>query len=85
MSENSNSKSKPSRCNGKGGRDFIVFGIHFKAWLHTQGIGAVLDPNFESTLPNAESDRTGLLTAAAGSNATEAAAAKEKLRALDQN
>ena len=85
MSENSNSKSKPPRYNGKGGRDFVVFGIHFKAWLHTQGIGEVLDLNFESTLPTAESDRTGLLTEAAGADATVAAAAKKRLRALDAN
>ena len=85
MSENSNSKSKPPRYNGKGGRDFIVFGIHFKAWLHTQGIGAVMDANFESTLPDAESDCTDLLTVAAGADADAAEEAKRKLRALDQN
>ena len=85
MSENCVSNSKPLRYNGKGGRDFIVFSIYFKVWLHTQGIRAVMDPNFESSLPNAESDRANLLTEVAGADASAAEAAKRKLRALDQN
>ena len=77
MSEYSISKSKPPRYNGKGGRDFIVFSIHFKAWLHTQGKGAVLDANFESQLPATGNKRETLKITATGSSDTAEAAKKE--------
>ena len=40
-------------------------GVHFKAWLHTQGLEARLDDNFESKLPKKESDCAVLITTAA--------------------
>ena len=77
MSENSVSNSKPSRNNGEGGRDFIVFTIHFKAWLHTKGIGAVLDTNYDSQPLRPKRDCSTLIIAAGESGST-ASAAKEK-------
>ncbi len=45
---------KPSLCNGKGGQDEVIFLMKFKAWGRTQGMGALFNVNFESTLPATE-------------------------------
>ena len=75
---------KPSTQNGKGGRGFVAFLLHFKAWLNTKEYGAVLDANFDNKLPNTESEFSMLLVTADGSRElTEIA--KAKLIALNQN
>lgn len=84
MYEYSTSNSKLPRYNGKGGSDFIVFIIIFKAWLHTQGVGAVLDANFDTLLLDKESDCSTLMTATGGSGAT-ADVGEKKLIALDES
>ena len=87
MSENSVSGSnlRPPKYNGKGGRDFVVFSLHFRAWLNTQGCGSVLDADLDIALPTKESDRATLLVAVSRSDATAKTDAKTKLIALDVN
>jgi len=87
MSENSVSGSnlRPPKYNGNGGRAFVVFVLHFKAWLNTQGCGGVLDADFDIALPSSESERATLLVALSGSDAAAKADAKTKLIALDMN
>ena len=53
-------KSTPPRHNGEGGRDLLVFGGHSKAWLHTQGEGAVLNDDFMTKLLQKEYDQAAL-------------------------
>ena len=47
----SGSKLRSPKYNDKGGRDFVVFSLHFRAWLNTQGCGAVLNVNFDYQVP----------------------------------
>ena len=88
MFENSVSGSnlRPPKYNGKGGRHFVIFSLHFRAWLNTQGWAAVLDRDFDITLPGKESQRAALLVnASSSSDATVKADAKTKLIVLDIN
>ena len=81
MSENSVSGSnlRPPKYNGKGGRHFVIFSLHFRAWLNTQGCGGVLDPDFDIVLPGKESERAALFVSASSSYAAVKADAKTKL------
>ena len=70
MSENSVSGSnlRPPKYNGKGGRHFVIFSLHFRAWLNTQGCWGVLDAEFDIALPSKESERAVLLVSASSSD-----------------
>ena len=87
MFENSVSGSnlRPPKYNGKGGRHFVIFSLHFRAWLNTQGWASVLDADSDMALPSKESERTELLVKASSSDAAVNADAKIKLIALGIN
>ena len=87
MSENSVSDSnlRPPKYNGKGGRHFVIFSLHFRAWSNTQGCGDVLDADFDIALPSKESERTELLVKRSDSDAAVKADVKAKLIALEMN
>ena len=87
MSENSVSGSnlRPPKYNRNGGRYFVIFSLHFRAWLNTQGWAAVLDRNFDITLLSKESERAAHLVNASSSNAGVKADAKTRLIVLDRN
>ena len=87
MSENSvsGSKLRSPKYNGKGGRHVVIFSLHFRAWLNTQGWADVLDRDFDIALPSKESERTELLVNAPSSDAAVKADAKAKLIAFKSN
>ena len=81
----SGSNLRPPKYNEKGERHFIIFSLHFRAWLNTQGWAAVLDQKFDITLPGKESERAELLINASSSDAGVKTDAKTKLIELDIN
>ena len=81
----SGSNLRPPKYNGKGERLFVIFSLYFRAWLNTQESAAVLDRDFDITLPGEESERVAILVDASSSDADVKADAKTKLIALDIN